>query len=74
MPNRIKFTTNNICGKYVGQAPLKVIKNNIYSAKPNDTKITKVINQFKIIFLLSETLIDLNIISIPIIIGIIPYK
>lgn len=74
MANRIKFKTNKICGKYVGQASVKDIKNNIYSAKPNETKITNVINQFKVIFLLSEIWIDLNIISIPIIIGIIPYK
>ena len=63
-----------MCGKYVGQASVKQIKNNIYSAKPKETKITNVINQFKIIFLLSEIWIDLNIISIPIIIGNIPYK
>lgn len=62
-----------MCGKYVGQALVKQIKNNIYSANKNEADITNVMNQLATNFIFDEIWIDFHIITIPIIIGIIPY-
>ena len=63
-----------MCGKYVGHASVKNIKNKIYSANAKEIKIIKVIIQFITNFPLKEIWIDFSIIRIPTIIGIIPYK
>lgn len=43
-----------MCGKYVGQVPVKLIKKSIYSANANEIKIISVISQLIIILLLEE--------------------
>ncbi len=63
-----------MCGKYVGQASVKLIKNSIYSANAKETAIINVINQLTTILFFNEIWIDFHIIKIPTIIGIIPNK
>ena len=63
-----------MCGRYVGHASVKLIKNSIYSANAKETAIINVINQLTTIFLFNEIWIDFHIFKIPTIIGIIPYK
>jgi len=63
-----------MCGKYVGHASVKLIKNSIYSANEKEIAIINVITQLITILLFDEIWIDFHIIKIPTIIGIIPYK
>ena len=63
-----------MCGKYVGHASVKLIKNNIYSANAKEIAIINVITQLTTILHFDEIWIDFHIIKIPTIIGIIPYK
>ncbi len=63
-----------MCGKYVGHDSVKLIKNSIYSANAKEIAIINVIAQLITNLLFDEIWIDFQIIKIPTIIGIIPYR